>query len=438
MGGGVHAVTVAPPLLLWAASLYKLPALSRGRDQRVQPALSAYWSAIAWLAVAMTLLVPPLAANLDRLVHVPNAAWLLMYAAVLRSGFSATIALLHESPGPDTRRAERHRRYACAGLIAALAMLFVAAGASVETEDFLMAYAGQPLAAVFLTIFYGGLAFVCIDMAPRCWRAAANVTGLLRLGLRGTSVATALSLGYVAYSETVVVQLVTGHADAVVGDPLAVSRALLLVIVSLIAVGTSAPDWGPRLHLDAAGQALSHYRARRRLFPMWFDVRTAVPAVDVPSPGGRLRPLPPQPWSRWLGQRRAAALRDMLTFHDATFQLHRRVIDVTDGRLALADFLHPAEVDRLLASVPHAAQDRAAVEAARLAAGVAAKLEHRPGQPIADDATGPALDGLDGWSLQNEVEHLARVAGYYRRFQPRLARAASAAPSDSPAASSQT
>ena len=224
MSGGVHAVTVAPPLLLWAASLYKLPALSRGESQ---PALSAYWSAIDWLAVAMTLLVPPLAAGLDQVLHVPNVAWLLMYAAVLLSGFSATIALLHEAPGPDTGRAERARRYACAGSIAALVLLFAVARPSVETDDFVMTYGDEPVVAAFLTIFYGALAFVCVDMAPRCWRAADNVTGLLRLGLRGSSVAAGLALVYIAYNETVVVQLVSGNAAAIVGDPLALSRAIL-------------------------------------------------------------------------------------------------------------------------------------------------------------------------------------------------------------------
>lgn len=435
MSGGVHAVTVAPPLLLWAASLYKLPALSRGESQ---PALSAYWSAIAWLAVAMTLLVPPLAAGLDQVLHVPNAAWLLMYAAVLLSGFSATIALLHEAPGPDTGRAERARRYACAGSIAALVLLFAVARPSVETDDFVMTYGDEPVVAAFLTIFYGALAFVCVDMAPRCWRAADNVTGLLRLGLRGSSVAAGLALVYIAYNETVVVQLVSGNAAAIVGDPLALSRAMLLVIVTLIAVGTSAPDWGHRLHLDVAGRALSHYRARRRLFSLWFDVRRAVPAVDVPSPGGRLRPLPPQRWSRWLGQRHAAALRDLLTFRDSAFQLNRRVIDVTDGRLALTSHQNPAEVDELLAGLPGAAADRAAVEAARLAVGVTAKLEGRPPCPT-DEPCGQPVAALDGWSLQGEVDHLVRVADYYRRFQPGLRqRRASAAPTDSAAASSQT
>lgn len=436
MSSGWPAVTVAPPLLLWAASLYKLPAVSRIGRQR---ALSAYWSGIAWLAVGMTLLVPAIAAGLDRLVHVPDLAWLVIYAAVLRSGFSASIALLHEAPGPDTHRVERHRQVACTALVTVLALLFVAARPAVETDDLVMTYGGTRLTGLLLTVFYTGLAFTCLDMAPRCWRAGGSVGGLLRLALRGTSLASCLSLVYLAYSQTIVVQLITGQATSVIGDPLAVTRTLLLVIVALIAVGTSAPDWGPRLHLDGAARALAHYRARRQLFRLWFDVTTAVPSVDVPSPAGRLRPRPSARWSQLLGPRRAAALSDALTLRDATFQLHRRVIDVTDGRLSLALFHDQAIVDDLLADLPAGAADQAAVEAARLAASVASKLANRSTRGPAHATADLASNSLDGWSLQDEVDHLARVARCYRRLEPAVRkRRDSAAPTDSPAASSHT
>lgn len=437
MPGSTSVVTLAPPLLLWAVSVYKLPALSRSSE----PALSAYWASIAWLAVAMTLLVPPFAGWLDRLAHVTDLAWLLMYAAVLLSGFSATIALMYETPDPRNANRERRRRWGCSLLIGTLLALFAAGQPTVETADFVRAYGAQPATAVFLTIFYAGLSFVCVDMIPRCLAIARAVSGLLRLALRGSAGAAALALLYVAYNELVVVQLVTGNSAAILGDPLTLSRLLLLLIVALIGIGTSLPDWGPRLGLDRVGPFLSQYADRLRVFGVWYDVRTVVPTADVPSPAGRLRPLAPQRWSRWLGRRRAAALRDLLSLRDARFQLHRRVMDVTDGRLTLIrnGYEDRAVVEHLLGTLPP--QDRCgrpAQEAAGLAASIAAKAAGRPPGTAVRSSARPAAN-LDRWDLEDDVAHLVEVAGYYRGFAGALrSRAAIHEPATSPPASSQT
>lgn len=406
MGVSAHAVTLGPPVLLWAACAYKFPAALRGRDD---PALSAHYASLGWLAVAMTLLVPEFTGALDALAGVPNLAWLLMYATTLLSGFSATIALLHEEhPQAVARRRARRRRWAMAVLIGVLVGLFVLAGPQAESQDFVADHGRHPAIAVFLTTFYAGLAFVCLDMIPACWRAANAGNGLLRLGLRGTAVAGVLTLGFLAYNETAVALLVTGHPAALVGDPMAISRVLLVPITALIAVGTTIPDWGARLRVGELPAWFWQYRTRRRLFRLWYDLCSCVPTLSL------------QRRSEPVGGRAVAVARDVFSLRDAGFHLHRRVIEITDGFLALRGFQDPVSAAALLARLPAARdhrQRRAAAEAAGVLASITAKLAGRP-TPTGAVPTSTVAPAFEAWDLDEEVAQLTRIAVAYRRLAP--------------------
>ena len=96
---GAPLLTYGPTLLTWVATAYKLPALRRRlRD----PTVRAYWLCLLMLAVAQTVLLPPVYVTIDRLTSVPNLARLLGNGAGVLGCWILLVYLSHLSyPGPE-------------------------------------------------------------------------------------------------------------------------------------------------------------------------------------------------------------------------------------------------------------------------------------------------------------------------------------------------
>jgi len=157
------------------------------------------------------------------------------------------------------------------------------------------------------------------------------------------------------------------------------------------------PAWGPRIGLPRLLRWVEHYRAHRRLYPLWREQCEAVPDVLL------IRPSP--------------RLIDALAVRHLAFRLHRRVIELRDAQLALRPYLDPQVADTACELGRQAGVDgeelRAVVEAASLAAAVDAKTHRRPGSAPEEPAA--ASGGTDlGADLQSETAWLVKVATAYR------------------------
>jgi hypothetical protein len=162
--------------------------------------------------------------------------------------------------------------------------------------------------------------------------------------------------------------------DGSVALPLEMGTEVLLL------AGVMIPAAGDRL--GALVRWAGDCRSYRRLRPLWLALHETDPGLSlVPHGDARF-------WHR-----------------DVGFLLYRQVIEIRDGQLALRPYVHPdaSEVARALgrrAGLPEE-EVRAAVEAATIAAGIAAKARGHDagGAPPAPPPppVGPDLDAEVTW-----------------------------------------
>ncbi|MFB6891347.1 MAB_1171c family putative transporter [Kitasatospora sp. NPDC056327] len=145
---------------------------------------------------------------------------------------------------------------------------------------------------------------------------------------------------------------------------------------------------------DPGGRVGAWYD-HRRLGPLWSALRSAVPEIELVTPG---------PDSGPAGRPR----------RDIRFALYRRIIEIRDGQLALRTHLHPG-VPLWVAEVhpPDGGEEFAVVvEAAAIAAALEAARTGRrfPAGPGAGWVPHPVAAGL-----REEAAWLVRVAAAHRR-----------------------
>jgi hypothetical protein len=189
--------------------------------------------------------------------------------------------------------------------------------------------------------------------------------------MRITAVGALLALGYC-------VEKIAFLGAFLVGRHPADDRQAAAVLVTLAAlamlIGLTIPAWGPLLTRAATGWR--HRRTARRLRPLWHDISRTQPGLVL---GGGL---------------------------------HRRVVEIYDGRLALQPFIDAAVADIAADLAGRAGlageERRALVEAAQIDDGVRAAAAGRtPEQPAVPDWHMP-----DG-GYDEEVAWLVRVADAY-------------------------
>ncbi|MGW0824384.1 MAB_1171c family putative transporter [Streptomyces sp. NPDC002845] len=366
-------MTTVVLVLLWMVALWRAPSAVRSSKQRT------LWIAFAALTLAMTLRHSAIMHAIDGGTGVNNLSTLLkQYLGITAAG--AVLEFVYVIARPHNRTGVRRRMAAAGATMAVLTVLFAFVPRRTEAEDFFDRSAGSVPATAYLLVW---LAYLGTAMAMATWLFWGSSrhagAGWLRTGLRllgaGTAVGVAYSLSRAVYLVLRLAEVAGPGSDA---DASTVTDAMKHAAIGLILVGSSVPAVG------VAWRAARHWRYLRALHPLWQDLTEAVPEVVL---GEELR-------------RRELRMR-----------LHRRVVEIRDGILALQPYVSAAQRDAAEAAASTARRDLA--EACWIETARHAKLAGRaPDEAVQRRDTGSADDdtalGLD-LDLEAEAQWLRRI-----------------------------
>jgi hypothetical protein len=381
-------------VLAWLAFIYKLPRLRQQRDS----SLLTLCAAFALLAATFTISTPAVWVHIDGLIGYPNISALFSQGCVLIFAASLQVLLLlWLNPREEAWAKIRPRSLAFGVVLALMAALWFMAPATPENPtDFVASHAGQPYFAAYLLLYVAAFTVMQIEVARLCLRYARSCgRPWLRRGLLTTTAGALLGLVYCLGRTADVAGALAGL------NPLtweALPRLGAGGGEVLYLIGWTMPSWGPKV---SAGRAwLASYRAHHHLYPLWAALYQLAPhiALDPPKP----------------------RILEILNFRDLDFRLHRRVIEIQDGRLALRPYLSAAapatapaqaEEDRLDTS----SRIDAATEAMQLRIAMNAKASNMP--PLESAAAQPpAPAGQD--DFHGEIKRLVAVAQAFNRCGP--------------------
>ena len=387
---GAYLLTFGPALLTWLAVACKLPALRRRlHDFTVR----AYWLCLLVLAVAQTVLLPPMYVTIDRFTGVPNLARLLGNGVGVVGCWIFLVYLFHLNyPGAEAWPRLRRAGGALGAVLILMVGLFVLAPVDEEDVEFMHRYGDAPFIMEYRLVFLTAVGLTCLQATRLLWRYADAVARpTLRHGLRLMALGGLAGLSYALHEGCRVAARRLGLPFPV-SHPEIVTPALTTIAVGLVVIGATMPAWGPRVGLTRLYRWAARYDAYQRLYPLWRAVYQANPDIALFPPPSRLV--------------------DALAVRDLRFRLYRRVVEIRDGCLALRPYLDPraAHYARELCQAAGLSEEetQAIVEAASVAAALRAKAQGRSApQPIGTVST------LGGTDLESEVIALERVARYF-------------------------
>jgi hypothetical protein len=381
-------------ILAWLAAFYELPRLRRQKDA----SLLALCAAFTLLAAGFTFSTPTIWLHVDRLVRYPNISALLSQGcAFIFTAALQVLLLLWLNSREDAWARIRRRSPAFAAVLAAMTILFLLTPKTPENPtDFAASNAGQPYYAAYLLLYMAAFAVMQIEVIRLCVRYARNCgRPWLRRGLRTATAGAAFALIYCLARTADAVGALAG-LDVRTWEPIArvgVSAGDILYLI-----GWTMPSWGPRL--SAAWAWIADYRAHRSLYALWAALYELAPQMALDPPRTRTG--------------------DILSMRDMHFRLHRRVIEIQDGILALRPHLAAAVADGPAATgAPHPAAAPLgyvgpAVIAAQLRTAMDAKASNAP--PASVVAPVPVPGGQDGF--EGEMRWLVGVARAFDRAAP--------------------
>ncbi|GIJ30320.1 hypothetical protein Vqi01_54820 [Micromonospora qiuiae] len=362
------------------------------RLQHRQPsqARGAICVALGAFAAGITLAIPPLASSIDHASDLPNLAKVISHGCAMTIAASAEHMLLHLAL-PPARAAARSRLWVWATSSAFLAMVALFAYTLTYDTPVLLTveYARDPAVTAYLLIFMVvGFFAYCTDITRLCWRFA-RICGRpwLRRGLRITAVGAAFALLYSTNKIAYLIAYRSGHQPTGERE---IAAVLVTISALLMMIGLTMPAWGPIL---AITRRWDDFRSFQRLEPLWRDLVTALPELELDT---SLR-------------RRLGAVRDI------DYALTRRVAEIRDGCLALRPYMDVrvtalAEQHAKRADLT-ADERRATIEAAHLACAL--RAHHRglsAALPLPPDDLHRPSDGYAG-----EISWLALVSSTYAR-----------------------
>ena len=370
----------------WLAVVLRAPGTWRSTGS---PARRALWLALLSLALGWTLRVPAGYHALDNLTGVANLSQLIGDGFALGTGCAILAMLIFQTN--DREGADRKvvlRVVALILVLVAMAVSFAAARFGEETTEFVTRYRTEPLFFAYSLPYLGLLSYVFFDLTRLCRRyAQLSDRRYLKTGMRLIQAAGALGILYVVLRVGYLVAVQAGAAGLGVYEP--VSKLVVAVLSVLAIVGAVLPAAGPRVEA---------YRAHRELYPLWSELHRATPSIALDRP--------------------TSSARDRLRLRDLSFRLHRRVIEIRDGQLALRPYLRRdvAEAARRRGQQQQLAGEElaASVEAATLVAAIDDKSSGRPEVPRSATVQAPG-----GAKLSDEVSWLRKVAHSFQRRQDR-------------------
>ncbi|MBL8932794.1 MAG: hypothetical protein JNL54_21950 [Kineosporiaceae bacterium] len=376
----VDDAVAAVAALLWLTTAIQAATMLRRRHP--EPARTMLLLAFALLAVSATFFTPTVHAATGHVTGIANLAEPIARTALLGAAWAVQVMLQRLGDHGTTGTRIGRRAAALIVFVAALWACFLAAQVDNPTDMFTSDYGDAPLVAAYLLVSLTYLALALVDVIRGTLRYGRDADGILARALRLIGIGCWLGLGYVAVKVVFVVLLLSGHGAA--GSTLESNTARLLAVGGglLVVVGSTLPFLAART--TRARAWLTTYRNLRRLYPLWALMYTAEPGIALDPP--------------------RSALADALQLRDLDMRLYRRIIEIHDGRLALAPYLDPAP------DLGDEASDAAAAEAAALRAAVQRQRLNNPGP-----TTAPAHSATENGTIDDEVQWFLRVAHHLPR-----------------------
>lgn len=386
MGSRAEWLHAGLVLILWvsfARQIVVVGARPRTIEQR------STCAAIGLFALAMTLLVPALYLFVDRLTGIPNSSRLLANCLGILSGWAIS---------PVRLRALRRREGT--GLLGSV--LFLLAVLAVEAALFFLARTDESIpgnfaeryASVGAIVAYRAvlMAYVGAVMGQLFWaswehRASTRAIRDRYRRLRGQMQLLGWGCGTAyAIHEAIFPLLARGN----IALPTAVHTGIEYTLLSGFVV----------LLLGSGSVSLAHwlarYRAYRRLYPLWRDMRAIVPAIVNNN-----LDTPPD-----------TALRDALITDDLDRRTHERVTELADGLLALRQYADSPIVRNVRERCVNSHLPPELVEATTDAAIVTAAC-HRPA-PMRTDAVDTPYTTRGSGDPEREQQYFLEVAWAYQ------------------------
>ncbi len=382
-----------PALIAWAATLYKLRSLHANPHDHI---VRAFWWSIFLMAVALTVLAPPVALWIDRTTGIANIARVLGNGFGLAAGCQTlTSHFLHLDDGTGAaRQSIRFARRMLVGTLIAMLALFALAPVHREAPDFWQQYGYTPFMLGYRLLFLGYLGLTAATLVPSTWRYAAVTTRpSLALSLRLIAIGAIFGGAYVVHEALHAIALSVGIQNPFL-DSQPVATILITLCVALMLTGSTLPAWSHHLKLPVVLTRIGHYRVYWQLYPLWIDLCRAFPAIAL---------FPPRP-----------VVADALALRDLDLRLYRRVVEIRDGMLALRPYVDPMVLDRARVVGRETGLPPEEIEALVEAACIASALRTRNsgrhgGRPAAH------LPSPTSGDVESEARALERVAHYYGR-----------------------
>lgn len=250
--------------------------------------------------------------------------------------------------------------------------------------------------ALYLLLFISYLGFATVGFFRQALRQSRSAhRGSVRFGLRLAAVGCAFALLYTAYKLMILVSLGLGyhlvpdHAQclSLISTSCVFNATSPALAVLLICVGLTLPAV-----IYPVAQARRHrweIRSLDALSPLWQELSAAMPEIVLPT-----------------------AHVDKDTAADADFLLQRRVIEISDGILALRPYRSQKVLEAVELNTDVDAEERAAIiEAAVVRAALAAMKAGHPAEEVAE----PSAEAASRKDLLADTQWFLRVADAYTR-----------------------
>lgn len=375
-------IAAAIVLLVWATLI---ATVAKWHTTPGNLGLRGYGRSLVLAGSALTLLLPPLYAAVDRLSGRPNLARLLIDTLAVLAAWSlqSYVAQLRD---PDrVPLGPLGSAWAPLGTIATMAVLFSLADVAItEPVRFVERYASAPVVCAYTIASMWYLAATCVLMTRVAWSNANEAADRqMRLRLRLYVVAWLFGLAYTLHVCLHAVLRFRGIPHPL-GDATAVSSAL--VITSTL------------FNLNGEFYALVHwmgqYQQYRRLYPLWRALCAVSPRMPLLTP--------------------RSLLADLLPARRLDSKLYDRALAIADAAVLLAPFRDLA-VDERAAALCRAtglSAERAAatVEAASLAVALAVREQ---GNAVLQRYTPTSRRATS--DVNEEITYLCAVADAFRR-----------------------
>ncbi|MFI5975188.1 MAB_1171c family putative transporter [Streptomyces sp. NPDC051452] len=323
---------------------------------------------------------------------VPHVARLLSNSASLSAATSVLAVSFQVNLQPAEARRRIHLRLVLlAASVFGMTVLFV-------YEQ--MTHRSPQVYALYLLVLISYLGFAIVDFLRQAVRQSKSTRrSSVRIGLRIAAAGCAFALVYAAYKLTVLfslglgLHLIPDHAQcsSLVTSPCVFSvtspaLAVLLICLGLTMPAVVYPISQTRLHRWEV-------RSFNALGPLWQDLSAAMPEIVLPSGG--------------LDEKAAS---------DSDFRLQRRVIEISDGILALRPYRSQLVQEAAQRTVDAGTDEGAAIIEAVVVKAALAALQ--VGHLVDDVAAPSAVDAASRKDLRADTQWLLQVTDAYVHHVP--------------------